>query len=79
MQFEVLGSLDKDFFNFINSMTLSVFKTLFHIILSIAAAFIIYRIIIDGAKMFLSMAGLQDKENLSSSISHRVDRHTFQV
>ncbi len=79
MQFEVLGSLDKDYFNFINSLSLSVFKTLFHIILSIAAAFIIYRIIIDGAKMFLTMAGLQDKDNLSSSISHRVDRHTFQV
>lgn len=79
MQFEILGSLDKDYFNFINSMTLSVFKTLFHIILSISAAFIIFKIITEGAKMFLNIAGLQDKDNLSSSISHRIDRHTFQV
>ena len=62
-----------------NSLITATFTTMLHIIVSIATAFMMYQVIVNGAKAFLSLAGLQDKDNLSNSLSQRMDRQTFQV
>lgn len=79
LNFDFFEKIDNSNFNFINGLTLATFSTAFFIIVSIATAFIMFQLVVNGSKAFLTLIGLQDKDNLSSSLSHRIDRHTFQV
>lgn len=79
LNFNFFEKIDNSSFNFINGLTLATFSTAFFIIVSIATAFIMFQLVVNGSKAFLTLIGLQDKDNLSNSLSHRIDRHTFQV
>ena len=78
LNFEFFGTLGNAF-GMMNSLITATFTTMLHIIVSIATAFMMYQVIVNGAKAFLSLAGLQDKDTLSNSLAQRMDRQTFQV
>lgn len=78
-QFLLLKGLDTDTFGFVNGLSLSLFATLLHIISTILVTFLMWKITIEGSKMFLTMAGLNDTDNISNSVSQRIDKYSFQV
>jgi hypothetical protein len=78
-QFLLLKGLDTDTFGFVNGLSLSLFATLLHIITTILVTFLMWKITIEGSKMFLTMAGLNDTDSISNSLSQRVDKYSFQV
>lgn len=80
--FDFLDTLQsgwKGAFGFSNALITATFTTLFYIIIHIVTAYLMYQIIINGSKMFLTLAGLQDKDSLSSSLSQRMDKYSMQV
>lgn len=79
LNFEFIARTDNDYFNFMNGLTIATFTTMLFILVSIATAYLMYQIIINGSKMFLTLAGLQDKDSLSSSLSQRMDKYSMQV
>lgn len=80
-QIGLLDDFSKGNLGFINGFSLVLFSTLLSIITSIASAFLMWKLIIEGSNFVLKLLGLDSgaSDSLNSSISGKLERHSFQV